>query len=341
MLPDKTSPAPAPEEQEPEQRGAIRTLWLGILFSLAFTGLIYLAGGRLEAIPKLPDQGASWYYWKLPAPTFWTHLTAWGFYLAHQVTNWALIWYAQTRRPRYTNGLHKVNLWALATNAFFVLLHFAQSHIWYDGLAQDVSIWSSQASVAILLVLVLIMENPRRGLFFGYKAPLRQQVVQAVRRYHGYFFSWAILYTFWYHPMERTQGHLIGFFYMFLLMLQGSLFFTRVHTDRWWMLTQEVTVLIHGMLVALQQGAGLWPMFTFGFGGIFVITQMHGLGWSRWTRGAVLAAYIGLVTWTYSLRGWQRIDEVVRIPLIDYVAVFCFAGLIGLALRVFSRQTGD
>jgi hypothetical protein len=28
--------------------------------------------------------------------------------------------------------------------------------------------------------------------------------------------------------MENTWGHLVGFFYMFLLMLQGSLFFTRI-----------------------------------------------------------------------------------------------------------------
>jgi hypothetical protein len=36
-----------------------------------------------------------------------------------------------------------------------------------------------------------------------------------------------------------------------------------------------------------MQGQGLWPMFAFGFGGVFVITQMHGLGLSRWTRFAL------------------------------------------------------
>ena len=43
-------------------------------------------------------------------------------------------------------------------------------------------------------------------------------------------------------------------------------------------MTLELMVLVHGTLVAIAQGAGLWPMFFFGFGGIFVITQMHGLG---------------------------------------------------------------
>ena len=36
--------------------------------------------------------------------------------------------------------------------------------------------------------------------------------------------------------------------------------------------------MIHGTLVAVMQGNGIWPMFLFGFAGIFVITQMHGLG---------------------------------------------------------------
>jgi hypothetical protein len=66
---------------------------------------------------------------------------------------------------------------------------------------------------------------------------------------------------------------------MFLLLLQGSLFFTRIHTNRWWTVTQEVLVLAHGALVAVMQGNNFWRMF--GFWGMFVITQMHGLGLSR------------------------------------------------------------
>ena len=105
-------------------RNAKLALWGGILFSFAFTAVIALAGKRLDAIQLLPDQGAAWYYWKLPNPTFWTHATAWGFYLAHQFTLWGLIWYAQNKVGNYTGGLHKVNLWALGANAFFILLAF-------------------------------------------------------------------------------------------------------------------------------------------------------------------------------------------------------------------------
>jgi len=314
-------------------------LWGGILLSLVFTGVIWWTGQRLADIPHLPDTGPSWYYWKLPEPAVWGRVTAWGFYALHQVSLWALIYAAQKRGQRYTAGLHRVNFLALGVNAFFIVLHLVQTHIWYDGLAQDVSIWSSQGSVILMLVMILLMENRRRGMFFGKRAPLPRRAIDFARRYHGYVFAWATVYTFWYHPMEPTSGHLIGFLYMFLLLLQGSLFFTRVHVNRWWMLVQEATVLVHGTLVAVMQGNGIWPMFAFGFGGIFVITQMHGLRLSRWARGAILALYVGSALLVYSQRGWVQLNEIVRIPLIEYILVFLLAWLIGGGLWVGRRLT--
>jgi uncharacterized integral membrane protein len=320
---------------------ARRVLWLAILFSLAFTAIIYGAGTWLDDVRAtlLPDQGVAWYYWKLPEPTFWTRASAWVLYAAHQVAAWGLIYYAQKYVRKYSPGLHRINIVALGVNALFVLLHFVQTHLWYDGLAQDVSIFSSQGSVILLLVLVLFMENQRRGLFFGKKMPFKKEAVRFVRQYHGYLFSWAVIYTFWYHPMETTLGHLWGFFYTFLLLIQGSLFLTRLHVNRWWMLVQEVTVLFHGTIVAIGQGNGIWPMFFFGFAGIFVITQMHGLGLSLRTRGAILAAYIGAIILVYSDRGWAQVNEVIRIPAIDYVLVFVIAGILALAFRVYERFT--
>ena len=276
-------------------------------------------------------------YWKLPQPTFWTRLSAWGLYAAHQIAFWGLIYYAQTRVKKYAKGLHPVNLWALGVNAFFIVLHFIQTHIFYDGLAQDTPIWSSQGSVILMLCVILIMENRRRGMFFGRKAPLSERIVSFARKYHGYLFAWAMVYTLWYHPAVNTPGHLIGFLYMFLLMLQGSLFLTRVHLNKWWMLTQEVTVLFHGTMVAILQGNGLWPMFAFGFGGVFVISQLHGLGWSRLTRWLVSAGYIAATLFVYNFRGWGKLNEIVRIPVIEYLVVFVLTGLVGLGLWIADR----
>ena len=76
-------------------RKDLMVLWGGIIFSLAFTGLIWWAGGRLDAIELLPDQGVAWYYWRLPNPTILTRAIVWISYLAHQIAIWALIYIAQ------------------------------------------------------------------------------------------------------------------------------------------------------------------------------------------------------------------------------------------------------
>lgn len=309
-------------------------LFGGIAFSLLYTLLIFALANRLSTVPHLEDAGVAHYFWKLPEPSFWTRLSVWGMYLSHQVAIWWTIYYAQKHVAKYTSGLHAVNVWALSINAVFALLHVLQTHIWYDGLAQDVSIFSSQGSVIVLLVWVLLMENQRRGMFFGKKLPVSKAVMQFARRYHGYFFAWAIIYTFWYHPAEATSGHLWGFFYTALLMVQSSLMYTRAHLNRWWTFFLEFTVLIHGTLVAVGQGNGIWPMFFFGFGGIFVITQMHGLGLNRLTRAALLATYIGAVLYVYNARGWDKLNEIIRIPLIDYLAVVVLALVFALGLQI-------
>ena len=328
-----------PKPQTPKApRKDVLALLGGIVFGLAFTGLIAWAGQFLDRSTFLPDQGASWYFWKLPNPTFWTRASAWGFYLLHQVTLWGLIYYAQTRVKTYSSGLHRINYLALGANAFFILLHFVQTYLWYDGLAQDVSIYSSQASVIVLLVWVLLMENNRRGLFVGKKLPISKQIIEFARKYHGYFFAWASVYTFWYHPMENTPGHLVGFVYMFLLLLQGSLFLTRIHVNRYWMVAQEVAVLFHGTLVAVYQGNGIWPMFMFGFAGIFVMTQMHGLRLSNWVRWLIFGVYLAGALLIYNVRGWNKLYELISIPLIEYLGVLVLALIFGLGLRLFGRR---
>lgn len=329
------------KESKPFSISDTNALWIGVIFSLLFTGIIWWLGPLLDKVQLAPDQGASWYYWKLPNPTFWTRATAWGFYILHQVSMWGLIYYAQTRVKKYSSTLHRVNYLALGLNASFILLRVLQTHLWYDGLAQDVSIWSSQTAVIILLIWVLLMENNRRGMFFGKRLPISKEIIRVARKYHGYFFAWATIYTFWYHPTIATNGHLVGFLYMFLLLLQGSLFFTRIHANRWWTFFLEVAVLIHGTIVAIFQGANLWPMFAFGFGGVLVITQMYGLKLSKWVRWGLLAVYIGLALFIYSERGWANLNEIIRVPLIEYLSALLLAGLLWLGMwivRKFRRE---
>lgn len=310
-------------------------LGAGVAVCLVLTAGVWAGGWWLGDVALLPDQGASWYYWKLPEPTLWTRASAWAGYTAHQLVSWWLIFHAQRHVRTYTGGLHPVNVVALVANLGFIVLHEVQTQVFYDGLAQDVSIFSSQGSVIVLLIVVLIMENRRRGMFFGRPAPISAEITRFFRKYHGFLFSWAAVYTFWYHPMETTSGHLIGFVYMFLLLLQGSLFFTRSHTNRWWTLTLELLVVVHGTLVAVMNTGpdGLWPMFLFGFLGVFVISQMHGLGLARSTRWVLVVLHLGAAIAVYWTRSLTELDEIVRIPLIEYLVVAVLALLTWLGLR--------
>ncbi|WP_206045394.1 hypothetical protein [Oceanicoccus sagamiensis] len=262
-----------------------------------------------------------------------------GGYALHQVTIWGLIYYAQKSKLKYVSGLHKVNVMALLANAGFIGLHILQTKVAYDGLAQDVHILTSMGSVVIMLIMILLIENQRRGVVFGAKMPFMKEVARALRKYHGYYFSWALIYTFWYHPIEVTSGHLLGTFYTILILLQGSLFFTRTHTNKWWTLAMELLVVVHGTMVAwmVYQGdnpqGGTPAQFFFGFITIFIITQMHGLGLSKLARWGFALLYIGGIVFYYSGR-WAEIAEVPRIAVVEYLGLIII-GLIGwLILRI-------
>ena len=184
-----------------------------------------------------------------------------------------------------------------------------------------------------------MMENSRRGLFFGRKIDFVQRPVSFLRRYHGYYFSWAIVYTFWFHPIEDNLGHLLGTFYILMLLLQGSMFFTRFHRDRVWTLLLEVFVLAHGAMVAYMTMQGnQWQMFFFGFLTMFVITQMHGIGLGAKARWGIVATYLLCVLYTYQGRELEAL-EVIRIPLANFALVYLFAAIAWIPFLIRAAKT--
>ena len=319
----------------------LNRVWsIAIILAVLATSCILFLQSSLDQVNLLPDQGAAWYFWKRPDPNFASQASAWGGYLAHQFFIWGVIIWAKKNREvlKDRTKLHFINLVALAGTAAFGVLLFFQTAIWYDGLAQNVSVFSSQASVILLLVVVLMIEAPRRGLFFGTGGKNFIGVKPFLIKYHGYYFSWAVVYTFWFHPMETTWGHLFGFFYTFLLMIQAGFIFTRVHTNRWWTLTLEVLVLFHGVVVALLAGQEFWTMFLFGFLAMFIVTQMHGLGLSRLLRWLFGGLFLIALIVIYSERGWGQAHEILRIPVIDYILVFVLTALILIIKRLVRKN---
>ena len=292
-----------------------------VLVALLLTAAIWLLDPLLDKFPHLPDSGPRWYYWKLPQPETWARITAWGGYGLHQIAVWALI-IRSRRRKRNDSPVGRENYLMLGTNLFFVLFHLVQTHIWYDGLAQDVPIWTSQYSVIIMLVVVLLMLFPARGAFWGKKIKLSKSVRQLLGNSHGLYISWALVYTFWFHPMEGDGAILLGFLYMFLLMIQLSMFNTKLHFNLAWIGLLESFVGIHAVAVAFMNGQEAWTMFLFGFLFITVFTHVHGPTLRRWAKYLILGLFLGGLAAAYSFRGWEHIYEIAFIPSALYGGAF-------------------
>ncbi len=312
-----------------------------LIFSVLLCAAIIAMGGALSQFEIIPHPEDGFVYeWQLAEPTAWGQLTAWLGFAIHQALIWGTIAYAQSRYSKrdYGRNLRPVNLWAIGINFVFIALHYLQTLFFYDGIAQDLPSWTAQFAVALMLIIVLGMENQRRGLFFGRKVGFRRAFTDGLRRYHGYFFSFAVIYTFWFHPMAPTWGHLIGFVHVVLVMTQGSLMFLRVHLNKRWMFLLEILVLPHAAQVALNQGNDIWPMFFFGFAAIFLVTQMHGLRLKPWVRQAFYASFLLLTLYVYLvLREPYQVNEVARIPLIEYLTLFVMYWIYVVGAWVGSR----
>jgi uncharacterized membrane protein YhdT len=310
----------------------------GILVSLAFTAVIGLTAANLSGFQIVGDTGIPFYYpWQLKETNAAAQLTAWAGYLLHNLIVWTILYVAQRERPRFGLNLRWFNWAMICTHLIFIVLHIIQTQLFYDGLAQDVPEVTAQGSVAVMLMIIILFETPRRGLIFGKKFKFKDGFMYIARKYHGYFFAWATTYTFWYHPTEGTWGHLMGFLYMFMLFVQSALIFNRAHLNKWWTFTLEVFVVIHGTVVAVLQGNGIWPMFAFGFGAMIILTQMYGLGIDTWTKRALAIVFILTIVAYYTLfAAIGAVNEVMRIPVIDYAIIFFLYAIYLLVQRLIN-----
>lgn len=323
-----------------EQVKATTAANAGIIFAFAISVAIILINTWLLQfeLAEKPAGVTMFYKWQLAEPTFWSQATAWLGFAFHTLGVWATIyWATEYGKRKYSDKLRPFNIAALAVNAVFILLHFAQTAIFYDGLAQDVPSWTAQGTVIMMLFVILALENRRRGMFFGKKLSFRQEFYGWIKRYHSYAFSFAVIYTFWFHPMVFTWGHLLGFIHVILVMLQGSLMYTRLHLNKKWIVILELLVLPHAAIVAVEQGLGLVPMFAFGFMAIFFTTQIYGLDYPRWMRLSLQWGFLITMFFVYTvLRQPFMANEIIRIPVIEYGLVFItYAGW-----WVWMRATG-
>lgn len=341
-------------------------VWAGsIIFGLLFTILIWILGPNLNHFTStlLPINNLNWYYWKLPVRDSLSMVIVWIFYLTNQILIWGAIYWAQKNLTKEkvnpTYDLTKYNIAVLSITVFFVFLHLVQTHLWFDGLAQDVPIITSQGSVIIMLAIALILLNPVQGLFIGKKAgkPFTARVTEFFRHTHMYIISWALIYTFWFHPMATDPQLLTGFFFMFLLFTQMSLAYTKIHLDLRWLVVLQSWVAIHAVFVAVYNtiffnNSNMWPMFFSGFAFMFVFTYMYALNVKKHIKLLVTAVYIIFVAFIYipAPYGFGRDPsfllrlEFLWIPIVLYGLAVLFALVVFLwfkAIKLPDNEKGE
>ena len=176
-----------------------KAILAGFLFAGLTTAVIALTATRLQTAftivgPPRPFQ----YPWRLATPDQMAQLTAWLGYSFNNLSAWLVIWLARRQQPSFSDRFNRYNWSMITIHILFAALHLLQTHLWYDGLARDVPEITALGSVALMLMVVLILENPRRGILLGWRAPFSRRLVSVVKEYHGYLFTWALTYTFWY-----------------------------------------------------------------------------------------------------------------------------------------------
>ena len=154
------------------------------------------------------------------------------------------------------------------------------------------------------------------------------------KRYHGYLFSWALIYTLWYHLAVATPGHLWGFFYLLLLLWQSTLLFHRAHLDRRWTLLLEILVIPHVVLVAIAQGRACGPCLA-----LALAVSLSSLRCMVWDGrldcgGHRLLLVVSMVVAFGLTDRLGQIHEVTRIPVLDYLVVYLLVGLFWLIDRL-------
>src|ERR1051325_6420867 len=168
-----------------KHNSSLRYIVTGILISAAFTMVIGLTAANLSGFQIVGRTGIAFYYpWQLIEPNATARLTAWGGYLLHNLIAWAIIYFAQREKPKFGNNLHWFNWAMIATHLVFTILHIFQTQLFYDGLAQDVLEVTAQGSVALMLIIIILFETPRRGLILGKKFKFKDGFIQIARKYH-------------------------------------------------------------------------------------------------------------------------------------------------------------
>jgi hypothetical protein len=283
------------------------------------------------------------YAYRLREPSLLHYVLPWLLYFLHQGLHLRILYKAFKEQPAYSSEWRWFNWAQLKLHGVFLCLKYLQTWTTYDGMAAHLPLAWGVATVASFLFVVYTMHVPTRGIIFGYGTHIKAANGAALflRKYHAFFFSFAILNDFWYHPFESTAGHMLGILNDILMLWQSIFIYTHSHRNTYWMLILEIIVLPHSGLIAIDRGwwsgNGSAGAFSFGYFIFLLLNQMHGpkMNLSKLQKFFLFLVFLLGLCLTYGLRvepstkddgkprkGFEEVAEIFqRMPLICFMFI--------------------
>ena len=137
--------------------------------------------------------------------------------------------------------------------------------------------YDSGVDFKILLGLLywnFITKSNQRGIFFGLSVPFTKPIVLIADKLLDFFFSCAILFTYWRHPLTEISTLIIEL----IFIIHSCLIQTTFHKNKYWTMVVETTLII----IVFHAMGSHRPNDQF-FGTlnfcvvVFMVTQMHDL----------------------------------------------------------------
>ena len=347
-------------------------LRIGVVFSLTLLAVTKLLGGRLRRnFPRLPVwRGVLWYRWKsLPSQdalefspftgiNFPYSLkvrakSAWIGFALHLAFVFTMIIWAEIRysnnqghncpiptSPNWCDWITTLELphyIFLVGTGVFMLLHLLQTHLKYDGIAQDTAELCPIIGTVLSLVVLALMQQTERGLVFGYglEGETFTALTNIARRFHPFVLGWDIVFTFWYHPMEGGWHHLPGFFPLFCILIQGCLLFTAAHLNPIWRVGLELMGFPHAIYIEYTHPDRCrWKMFLTGVLVTPLVVHFHIFKISVATTIVLFVGYFSLVVFLYRNMPWKRWREPLHFPIAIFSLIFLVYGILYIPYKL-------
>ena len=252
-------------------------LIIGVAASVLLALLIYVFTGSL--LKNSPTYGSSRNFFLFGKPLLM--LVSQPLYILHQLALWAMLYYARTHL-KCSHKLQPFHYWMAGMNLVFVLLYVAQSYLFLGNIS-----YRLPAELPLIVLGLsywfLIAKSSGRGFIFGYPVLYTQDIAEVAEKCLPYYFSFAVLFNFWYKPfVDKYMLFFVRLVVELIFITHSCLIQTHIHENKYWSLLLELMVLPYSVIILVFPLSTPKPtldilLFSLFCVAVFAISQMHGL----------------------------------------------------------------